>query len=764
MIVFLLIISAFLGQALAFHHAASLQLTTRRFPRFPSTPLMAFEKNTEGTRSEESLSVLDFDDLDKISERTERLHNAQKDYMLSFYSDKLKSFLIVPNKAMTRPSVMSTCSALKLILNNKDTWKEDVVYDAQTSTSRISIKNTINTMMNADWTMDPMQTPLLVETLAKTRSINKDDPRYVAAVNTVLEQRARLSLHRQQKTSSYLRYQHVIALLSILENDMVPSSIANGNAIVHALERANYVAYDELSRQLAFYYSNDSSHFDVIILGFTLLTYYQTSHSLYLSSWAKGVVPYTNMELVTTAMKVIFHEQYADGSFRKGEPIFSSSGKRDIGNSYVFFFDLMIGMLDIQPRELLIPYIKNFERCLHWAETNILSEMLPVECDEETGRCTGPYVNGWKSNHINEGGAACWSTASVFAFVDKYNSLLRNVISDSVLDEFSGTTREDLIIETGSRFNWDKLMDADCIIDNNVSSLKDEIFNRVLLPQLVKEVELERAMLSPYHDNSKATQSEALAGMPTQLYNRVQQGDTKSMPLYSMILFGPPGTAKTTLCQNMASIINYNFVTIDTADFLADGLTNIASRMTYIFEKLKRLRNTVILFDEIEEFCLDRENPALAMESRLLTTAMLTQLNSLRREQENIFIIATNRLRSFDAAVIRPGRFDLLLFVGTPNLSARKERLYKKCSDNRIENLEEVLSVVHEYLDGNWSELRFLTFAENESFCNQIISLCRNKQFSKENIEVIVQNIMRTATIQGPVKQEYIETEVLSRL
>merc|ERR1711871_434296 len=121
--------------------------------------------------------------------------------------------------------------------------------------------------------------------------------------------------------------------------------------------------------------------------------------------------------------------------------------------------------------------------------------------------------------------------------------------------------------------------------------------------------------------------------------------------------------------------------------------------MTYIFEKLKRLRNTVILFDEIEEFCLDRENPALAMESRLLTTAMLTQLNSLRREQENIFIIATNRLRSFDAAVIRPGRFDLLLFVGTPNLSARKERLYKKCSDNRIENLEEVLSVVHEYLD-----------------------------------------------------------------
>ena len=66
---------------------------------------------------------------------------------------------------------------------------------------------------------------------------------------------------------------------------------------------------------------------------------------------------------------------------------------------------------------------------------------------------------------------------------------------------------------------------------------------------------------------------------------------------------------------------------IDTACFLADGLQNIASRMTYIFDRLKGLDKTLILLDEIEEFCLDRENPNLAMESRLLTTAMLTQVN-----------------------------------------------------------------------------------------------------------------------------------------
>ena len=81
--------------------------------------------------------------------------------------------------------------------------------------------------------------------------------------------------------------------------------------------------------------------------------------------------------------------------------------------------------------------------------------------------------------------------------------------------------------------------------------------------------------------------------------------------------------------------------------------------MSYIFDKLKALERTIILFDEIEEFCLDRENPNLGMESRMLTTAMLTQLNDLRRQQACIFIVATNRLRSFDAGWLTP--LDLIL-------------------------------------------------------------------------------------------------------
>ncbi|OEU06406.1 P-loop containing nucleoside triphosphate hydrolase protein, partial [Fragilariopsis cylindrus CCMP1102] len=137
------------------------------------------------------------------------------------------------------------------------------------------------------------------------------------------------------------------------------------------------------------------------------------------------------------------------------------------------------------------------------------------------------------------------------------------------------------------------------------------------------------------------------------------------------VLFGPPGTAKTTICEALAKRMGYDFVVIDTAVFLTDGLSNVSARIRYVFKRLMALRKCIILFDEIEEFCLNRENPDLSMESRMLTTSMLTAINDLRRKKQSLFFIATNRLRAFDSAITRPGRFDMNLLVGTPNLQSR---------------------------------------------------------------------------------------------
>lgn len=82
-----------------------------------------------------------------------------------------------------------------------------------------------------------------------------------------------------------------------------------------------------------------------------------------------------------------------------------------------------------------------------------------------------------------------------------------------------------------------------------------------------------------------------------------------------------------------------------------------------------------------------------------------------------MFIVATNRLRSFDAAVIRPGRFDVIMFVGTPNIESRVKRLADKLKATTLsaDCVAKATTVFESVLSENWETLRFLTFAENEA-------------------------------------------------
>jgi SpoVK/Ycf46/Vps4 family AAA+-type ATPase len=150
----------------------------------------------------------------------------------------------------------------------------------------------------------------------------------------------------------------------------------------------------------------------------------------------------------------------------------------------------------------------------------------------------------------------------------------------------------------------------------------------------------------------------------------------------------------------------------------------------------------------------------------MLTTAMLTQLNDLRRKQSVIFIVATNRLRSFDAAVTRPGRFDFLLFVGTPNLSSRELRLSNKLEASRLTAVrrDEIRTLAVDYMTDNWKYVRFMTFAENEALLNYIVDTGLRGDLTKKSLALRIDAITKTATIQGSVQEDYIASESLSRV
>jgi hypothetical protein len=418
--------------------------------------------------------------------------------------------------------------------------------------------------------------------------------------------------------------------------------------ITIAVSRSAEIAKDELCRQLAYHYSGDKSNFDVIKLVYNLLSYIKATNTL------KGItnimpmtnnsatiesIPRINNKLVSSALEVFFKEQdnnqgQADGLWDRGQPIYKSFKKkgRNVGNAYVFGIDALGSLLDVfgsgnnnndgnDNSEIFRPYLPNLELALEWIERNKDIDTTVIiadkHCNPETGRCYGKPLRGWCSPHLSpSSGPNAWSTAQTITCMARMRRIVKQLLHNDVLKEFNG------ISINKNNAGWDRLLDSDLGCGNdNVRTIKSVLDERVI---------------TPFDDVSDVRNPDVGAA-------------------YSTILFGSPGTAKTTICEAVAEKLGWDFLVIDTSVFLADGLTNVASRIQYVFKRLQSLRRCVILFDEIEEFCLNRDNVNLSMESRMLTTAMLTAINDLRRTKQSIFFIATNRLRAFDAAIIRPG-------------------------------------------------------------------------------------------------------------
>ena len=202
-----------------------------------------------------------------------------------------------------------------------------------------------------------------------------------------------------------------------------------------------------------------------------------------------------------------------------------------------------------------------------------------------------------------------------------------------------------------------------------------------------------------------------------------------------------------------------------------------AAQIADVFEKLMMLRRAVVLFDEIEEFCLDR-SAAGGMESRMLTTAMLTKFADLRRRRDVCFFIATNRLTALDSAVTRPGRFDLQLFVGTPNLSARLGRFRARLAAARTalgtradsETAAEAETAFERVLMRRWhADAKYMNYLECEKLAADAVA-CWVAQGAagtqlqlEEAFEALLNAQVAVMTVRGSVREEFDRCLALSR-
>lgn len=141
-------------------------------------------------------------------------------------------------------------------------------------------------------------------------------------------------------------------------------------------------------------------------------------------------------------------------------------------------------------------------------------------------------------------------------------------------------------------------------------------------------------------------------------------------PPKAVILFGPPGTGKTSFAKAVAGRLGWPFVELFPSRLAATDVT-MPTALREMFGSLTELEAAVVFIDEVEEIAGARSgiptDPAHGV-----TNELLKLIPTFRTQPERLLICATNSVRSLDSAFLRPGRFDYIIPVGPPDALARK--------------------------------------------------------------------------------------------
>lgn len=140
-----------------------------------------------------------------------------------------------------------------------------------------------------------------------------------------------------------------------------------------------------------------------------------------------------------------------------------------------------------------------------------------------------------------------------------------------------------------------------------------------------------------------------------------------------ILLYGPPGTGKTMLAKAVANESEANFISVKGPEFLSKWVGESEKAVRETFRKARQAAPSVIFFDELDAITPTRGGIGDSQVTERVISQLLTELDGLEELRDVTVIAASNRPDIIDTALLRPGRFDRLIHVPTPDVEARKQ-------------------------------------------------------------------------------------------
>jgi len=150
--------------------------------------------------------------------------------------------------------------------------------------------------------------------------------------------------------------------------------------------------------------------------------------------------------------------------------------------------------------------------------------------------------------------------------------------------------------------------------------------------------------------------------------------EANTNPPKGILLYGSPGTGKTLLAKAVANESGVNFISIKGPALISKYVGESERAIREVFKKAKQASPTILFFDEIDAIVPKRSSASTDSHvTERVLSQFLTELDGIEELKGVLVLAATNRLDLVDLALLRSGRFDLLLELPTPDEKTREE-------------------------------------------------------------------------------------------